>query len=91
MLLLELVTHCFFSTHHRLTGKCRAYSWKICEAVFHSDGYHDFIETLLVRLQSAEAQQMRDWAGGYFDPQQCDIRIANAAILRMMYNGWGGK
>ena len=61
------------------------------EDVGGSDGYHDFIETLLVHPQSAEAQQMRDWAGGYFDPQQCDIRIANAAILRMMYNGWGGK
>lgn len=61
------------------------------EDVGGSDGYHDFIETLLVHPQSAEAQQMRDWAGGYFDPQQCDIRIANAAILRMMHNGWGGK
>jgi hypothetical protein len=55
------------------------------------DGYHDFLETLLVDPHSEEAQQMRDWAGGKFDPLHFDIRLANAAISRLMYNGWGGK
>ena len=54
-------------------------------------GYHDFLETLLVDPHSEEAQQMRDWAGGNFDPTHFDIRLANAAISRLMYNGWGGK
>jgi len=45
----------------------------------------------LVDPQLDEAQQMLDWAGGKFDPLQFDIRLANAAILCMMYNGWGGK
>ncbi len=61
------------------------------EDVGGTDGYYDFLETLLVDPQSDEAQRMRDWAGGKFDPLQFDVRLANAAILRMMYNGWGGK
>jgi Plasmid pRiA4b ORF-3-like protein len=55
------------------------------------DGYHEFLEMLLVDPRSEEAKQMREWAGGNFDPLHFDIRLANAAISRMMYNGWGGK
>ena len=54
-------------------------------------GYHEFLETLLVAPHTEEAQQMRDWVGGDFDPLAFDKRLANAAIYRMMYNGWGGK
>ncbi|MDD4915357.1 MAG: plasmid pRiA4b ORF-3 family protein [Methylococcales bacterium] len=54
-------------------------------------GYQNFIEVITVNPDSKEAQEMRDWAGGNFDPQQFDKRLANAAIYRMMYNGWGGK
>ena len=61
------------------------------EDVGGSDGYHDFLETLLVDPHSEAAQQMRDWAGGKFDPLHFDIRLANAAISRLMYNKWGGK
>lgn len=61
------------------------------EDVGGTDGYNDFLETLLVDPYTEKAQQMRDWVGGKFDPLQFDIRLANAAIFRMMYNGWGGK
>ena len=61
------------------------------EDVGGTDGYHDFLETLLVNSYTEEAQQMRDWVGGKFDPLQFDIRLANTAIFRMMHNGWGGK
>jgi len=30
-------------------------------------------------------------AGGKFDPLHFDIRLANAAISRLMFNGWGGS
>ena len=55
------------------------------------DGYHQFLETILVNPHLDEAKQMLDWAGGAFDPLHFDIRLANAAIFRMMYNRWGGK
>lgn len=61
------------------------------EDVGGADGYHDFLEAILVDPKSEQAQEMRDWAGGNFDPQHFDKRQANAAIFRMMYNGWGGK
>jgi len=54
-------------------------------------GYHNFLETLLVEPYSEEALQMQEWVGGKYDPKQFDIRFANAAIMRMMYNKWGGK
>lgn len=54
-------------------------------------GYHNFLETLLVEPNSEEALEMQEWVGGKFDPKQFDIRLANAAIMRMMYNRWGGK
>jgi hypothetical protein len=54
-------------------------------------GYHDFLETLLTEPDSEEANHLLDWVGGYFDSEVFDIRLANAAISRMMYNGWGGK
>ena len=61
------------------------------EDVGGSNGYHEFLEGLLVDPYLDEAQRHWDWAGGNFDPLQFDKRIANAAILRMLYNGWGSK
>ncbi len=54
-------------------------------------GYHNFLETLLVEPYSDEALEMQDWVGGKFDPKHFDIRVANASILRILYNKWGGK
>jgi hypothetical protein len=54
-------------------------------------GYQNFIEVITVDPDSEDAQEMLEWAGGNFDPQQFDKRLANAAIFRMLYNGWGGK
>ena len=73
-------------------------AWIVCgeracppEDVGGSPGYHAFVETLLAEPHSEEAQRLRDWAGGDFDPEHFDYRSASAAILRMLYNGWGGK
>lgn len=54
-------------------------------------GYHDFLETLLTRPHGKEAEELRLWAGGEFDPELFDRRAANAAIQRMVWNRWGGK
>jgi hypothetical protein len=54
-------------------------------------GYQDFLETLLTEPNSEEAAHLLNWLGGDFDAEWFDQRLANAAILRMMYNGWGGK
>jgi len=54
-------------------------------------GYHDFLETLLASPNSDAGQALLQWAGGIFDPELFDRRAANAAILRMICNSWGGK
>ena len=54
-------------------------------------GYHDFLETLLTNPESSAAQEVLRWAGGEFDPERFDRRVANAAIHRMLCNDWGGK
>jgi hypothetical protein len=55
------------------------------------DGYHHFLEVILTQPHSDEAKELLEWAGGPFDPHYFDKRSANAAILRLLYNGWGGK
>jgi len=55
------------------------------------DAYQQFLETLLSEPYSEESKQMAEWIGGAFHPSQWDIRIANSAIARLLYNGWGGK
>jgi hypothetical protein len=34
---------------------------------------------------------MLDWVGGDFDANAFDKRAANAALLKMAWNGWGKK
>jgi Plasmid pRiA4b ORF-3-like protein len=54
------------------------------------EGYYEFLDALLTDPKSEEAQRMHAWAGVLFDPNAFDIRLANAAILRILYNHWGG-
>jgi hypothetical protein len=54
------------------------------------EGYAEFLE-ILSDPHSDDAQRLIEWLGGDFDPDYFDKRIANAAIMRMLFNRWGGK
>lgn len=54
-------------------------------------GYSDFLTTLRDEPESHEAKDYLRWIGGSFDPEAFDQRMANAALLRMAWNGWGRK
>lgn len=54
-------------------------------------GYEDFLATIKRRPKSQEARDLLNWVGGSFDPEAFDVRMANAALLRMAWNGWGKK
>lgn len=54
-------------------------------------GYEDFLEQILARPIDHEGLRLLGWAGGSFDPEQFDMRAANAAIQRMLWNHWGGR
>jgi hypothetical protein len=54
-------------------------------------GYQAFLDQRRVRRQSKEVQAFLEWAGEDFDPDLYDRRGANAALLRMAWNGWGKK
>jgi hypothetical protein len=55
------------------------------------EGYYEFLEIVLGKPHSEEAQRLRDWADGDFNPEGFDRRLANAAIMRILFNKWGGK
>ncbi|MDT4290553.1 plasmid pRiA4b ORF-3 family protein [Methylomonas sp. MO1] len=55
------------------------------------EGYADFLEVLQEEPDSEEAARLREWADGDFDPERFDRRLANAAIMRLLFNRWGGK
>ncbi|MGZ4956031.1 MAG: plasmid pRiA4b ORF-3 family protein [Methylobacter sp.] len=55
------------------------------------EGYYDFLEILLSEPHSEEADRLREWADGDFDPERFDRRLANTAIMRILFNHWGGK
>ncbi len=55
------------------------------------EGYYEFLEILLSHPDSEEAVHLREWADGDFDPERFDRRLANAAIMRILFNRWGGK
>jgi Plasmid pRiA4b ORF-3-like protein len=61
------------------------------EDVGGAPGYGHFLDTLRDAPDSDEAQDLRNWAGGAFDPELFDRRAANATITRMLWNRWGGK
>lgn len=61
------------------------------EDVGGTPGYLDFLDTLQNEPDSDEAEDLLAWVGGQFDPEMFDRRAANAAILRIMWNHWGGK
>jgi hypothetical protein len=54
-------------------------------------GYQRFLETLREQPESKEAHDLRRWTGRDFDAELFDRRVANAALLRMASNGWGGR
>lgn len=55
------------------------------------EGYADFLEVLQEEPNSEEAAHLLEWADGDFDPERFDRRLANAAIMRILFNRWGGK
>lgn len=55
------------------------------------NGYQEFLDTIKNRRRSQDAQDYLQWVGGEFDPEAFDRRIANNALLRMAWNGWGKK
>lgn len=55
------------------------------------EGYADFLEILQEAPDSEEAARLHEWADGDFDPERFDRRLANAAIMRILFNHWGGK
>jgi hypothetical protein len=61
------------------------------EDVGGTSGYEDFLEAILHHKRSEKARQYLQWVGGSFDPEAFDQRIANAALLRLAWNGWGQK
>lgn len=50
-------------------------------------GHEKFLETLRNEPDSQDARELLDWVGGPFDPEAFDRRMANAALLRMAWNG----
>jgi hypothetical protein len=54
-------------------------------------GYEDFVDAIKNRQDSQETRDYLQWAGGKFDPEAFDRRIANNALLRLAWNGWGRK
>ena len=54
-------------------------------------GYQQFLDTLAEDPDSEEANDYRRWAGNDFNAELFDRRAANAALLRMAWNRWGGK
>lgn len=54
-------------------------------------GYDEFVNTLKEDPASQEAMDYLRWVGGSFDAELFDRRMANAALLRMAWNGWGRK
>ena len=54
-------------------------------------GYQEFLDQLAADPHDAEVRTFLEWAGEDFNPDVYDRRSANAALLRMAWNGWGKK
>lgn len=50
--------------------------------------YQESLSAIRDSPDSDEAKEMREWAGLDFDPERFDRKAANAAIERMLWNGW---
>jgi hypothetical protein len=59
------------------------------EDVGGAGGYAAFLDTLINHSDSDEALQYLEWVGGEFDSEAFDRRIANNALARLAWNGWG--
>ena len=51
-------------------------------------GYQEFLDLLDNSPYGEETKAFREWAGLDFDPQRFDRQAVNAAIARMLWNGW---
>jgi hypothetical protein len=54
-------------------------------------GYDNMLKTLRDAPESEEGQSYRTWIGAGYDSERFDRHAANAALLRMAWNRWGGK
>lgn len=54
-------------------------------------GYENFLSVIQKSPRSQEAKDNLMWLGGPFAPDAFDKRLANSALLRMGWNGWGKK
>jgi hypothetical protein len=61
------------------------------EDVGGSGEYQQFIECIQNDRNSEESKQLLEWAGNDFNPDLFDRHAANAALLRMAWNRWGGR
>lgn len=53
--------------------------------------YQAFLDQCRAQPNSEEVRSFLEWAGEDFDADGYDRRSANAALLRMAWNGWGKK
>ena len=56
-----------------------------------SPGYQQFLDQLAADPHDEAVRSFLEWAGEDFNPDVYDRRSANAALLRMAWNGWGKK
>ncbi|MEO6958432.1 MAG: plasmid pRiA4b ORF-3 family protein [Burkholderiaceae bacterium] len=54
-------------------------------------GYENFLDAIVGKPNSQQALDYLRWVGGEFDPEAFDQRVANNALLRMAWNGWGKR
>jgi hypothetical protein len=54
-------------------------------------GYDALVTAITSAPESEEAKGYFDWVGVDYDPEQFDRHAANAALLRMAWNGWGTR
>ena len=51
-------------------------------------GYQEMLDAQENAPYGDEAKELREWAGLDFDPERFDRAVANAAIARLLWNGW---
>ena len=54
-------------------------------------GYDALVAAIKTAPGSKEANRYLEWVGVDYDPERFDRHAANAALLRMTWNGWGGR